>query len=129
VGLDINLMVQNSRTINLLQYICGLGPRKGQALLKLLKQSNQRLENRTQLVTVCHLGPRVFINCSGFIKIDTSSLGDSTEAYVEVLDGSRVHPETYEWARKMAIDAMEYDDEETNPAGALVPARVSCISG
>ncbi|EDV92238.1 GH24153 [Drosophila grimshawi] len=119
VGLDINLMVQNSRTVNLLQYICGLGPRKGQALLKLLKQSNQRLENRTQLVTVCHLGPKVFINCSGFIKIDTSSLGDSTEAYVEVLDGSRVHPETYEWARKMAIDAMEYDDEETNPAGAL----------
>ncbi|KAH8387846.1 hypothetical protein KR093_009870 [Drosophila rubida] len=119
VGLDINMMVQNSRTVNLLQYICGLGPRKGQALLKLLKQSNQRLENRTQLVTVCHLGPKVFINCSGFIKIDTSSLGDSTEAYVEVLDGSRVHPETYEWARKMAIDAMEYDDEETNPAGAL----------
>lgn len=119
VGLDINLMVQNSRTVNLLQYTCGLGPRKGQALLKLLKQSNQRLENRTQLVTVCHLGPKVFINCSGFIKIDTSSLGDSTEAYVEVLDGSRVHPETYEWARKMAIDAMEYDDEETNPAGAL----------
>ncbi|XP_068143543.1 transcription elongation factor SPT6 [Drosophila tropicalis] len=119
VGLDINMMVQNSRTVNLLQYTCGLGPRKGQALLKLLKQSNQRLENRTQLVTVCHLGPKVFINCSGFIKIDTSSLGDSTEAYVEVLDGSRVHPETYEWARKMAIDAMEYDDEETNPAGAL----------
>jgi transcription elongation factor SPT6 len=38
---------------------------------------------------------------------------------VEVLDGSRVHPETYEWARKMAVDALEYDDEETNPAGAL----------
>ncbi|EDW74366.1 uncharacterized protein Dwil_GK21875 [Drosophila willistoni] len=119
VGLDVNVMIQNSRSVNLLQYICGLGPRKGQALLKLLKQSNQRLENRTQLVTVCHLGPKVFINCSGFIKIDTSILGDSTEAYVEVLDGSRVHPETYEWARKMANDAMEYDDEETNPAGAL----------
>ncbi|XP_004536739.1 transcription elongation factor SPT6 [Ceratitis capitata] len=119
VGLDINLTVQNSYTQNLVQFICGLGPRKGQALIKLLKQSNQRLENRTQLVTLCHLGPKVFINCSGFIKIDTSSLGDSTEAYVEVLDGSRIHPETYEWARKMAIDAMEYDDEEANPAGAL----------
>ncbi|XP_058983159.1 transcription elongation factor SPT6-like [Musca domestica] len=70
-------------------------------------------------MTLCHLGPKVFINCSGFIKIDTSSLGDSTEAYVEVLDGSRVHPEKYEWARKMAIDAMEYDDEESNSAGAL----------
>jgi transcriptional accessory protein Tex/SPT6 len=43
----------------------------------------------------------------------------STEAYVEVLDGTRVHPETYEWARKMAVDALEYDDEDANPAGAL----------
>lgn len=45
----------------------------------------------------------------------------STEAYVEVLDGSRVHPEYYEWARKMAVDALEYDDtaEDANPAGAL----------
>ena len=43
----------------------------------------------------------------------------STEAYIEVLDGSRVHPETYEWARKMAVDALEYDDtaEDANPAG------------
>ncbi|XP_053682343.1 transcription elongation factor SPT6 isoform X2 [Sabethes cyaneus] len=119
VGLDVNLTVQNSLTVNLVQFICGLGPRKGLALIKVLKQTNQRLENRTQLVTVCHMGPKVFINCSGFIKIDTSSLGDSTEAYVEVLDGSRVHPETYEWARKMAVDALEYDDEEANPAGAL----------
>lgn len=119
VGVDINLAVQNSLTVNLLQFICGLGPRKGQNLLKILKQTNQRLENRTQLVTLCHMGPKVFINCSGFIKIDTNSLGDSTEAYVEVLDGSRVHPETYEWARKMAVDALEYDDEEANPAGAL----------
>lgn len=119
VGVDVNLAVQNPLTINLVQYICGLGPRKGQALIKILKQTNQRLENRTQLVTACHMGPKVFINCSGFIKIDTNSLGDSTEAYVEVLDGSRVHPETYEWARKMAVDALEYDDDGANPAGAL----------
>lgn len=119
VGVDINLSVQSSLTSNLVQFICGLGARKGQALIKVLKQTNQRLENRTQLVTACHMGPKVFINCSGFIKIDTNSLGDSTEAYVEVLDGSRVHPETYEWARKMAVDALEYDDEDANPAGAL----------
>lgn len=61
----------------------------------------------------------MFVNCAGFIKIDTNSLGDSTESYVEVLDGSRVHPETYEWARKMAVDALEYDDEDANPAGAV----------
>ncbi|XP_071442779.1 transcription elongation factor SPT6 isoform X2 [Hetaerina americana] len=119
VGVDINIAVQLPYTANLVQFVCGLGPRKGQALLKALKQTNQRLENRSQLITVCHMGPKAFINCSGFIKIDTNSLGDSTEAYVEVLDGSRVHPETYEWARKMAVDALEYDDEDANPAGAL----------
>ncbi|KOX79279.1 Transcription elongation factor SPT6 [Melipona quadrifasciata] len=119
VGVDVNKAVQQAYCGNLVQFVCGLGPRKGQALIKMLKQTNQRLENRTQLVTSCHMGPKVFINCAGFIKIDTNSLGDSTEAYVEVLDGSRVHPETYEWARKMAVDALEYDDEDANPAGAL----------
>lgn len=119
VGVDINKAVQQTYFSNVVQFVCGLGPRKGQALLKVLKQTSQRLENRTQLVTICHMGPKVFINCAGFIKIDTNSLGDSTEAYVEVLDGSRVHPETYEWARKMAVDALEYDDEDANPAGAL----------
>lgn len=45
-------------------------------LFQILKQNNTRLENRTQLVTMCHMGPKVFINCAGFIKIDTASLGD-----------------------------------------------------
>jgi transcription elongation factor SPT6 len=43
----------------------------------------------------------------------------STEAYVEVLDGTRVHPEAYEWARIMAVDALEYDDEDANHVAAL----------
>ena len=34
-----------------------------------------RLENRQQLVTSCHMGPKVFINCAGFVKIDTTALG------------------------------------------------------
>uniref|UniRef100_A0A4W4EHK9 Transcription elongation factor spt6 n=1 Tax=Electrophorus electricus TaxID=8005 RepID=A0A4W4EHK9_ELEEL len=121
VGVDVNRAIAHPYTQSLVQYVCGLGPRKGSHLLKILKQNNTRLENRTQLVTMCHMGPKVFINCAGFIKIDTASLGDSTDSYIEVLDGSRVHPETYEWARKMAVDALEYDEsaEDANPAGAL----------
>lgn len=66
------------------------------------------------------MGPKVFVNCAGFIKIDTNAMADA-DAYVEVLDGSRVHPEMYEWARKMAVDALDYDDdnEVENPAAAL----------
>ena len=30
--------------------------------------------------------------------------------YIEVLDSTRIHPETYVWARKMAVDALEYDE-------------------
>lgn len=56
------------------------------------------------------MGPKVFLNCAGFIKIDTTALNETTGNYLEVLDGSRVHPETYEWARKMAVDALEYDE-------------------
>lgn len=37
------------------------------------------------------------MNCAGFIKIDTSRVAERTDAYIELLDGSRVHPETYEW--------------------------------
>ena len=38
------------------------------------------------------------------------SISDSDNTYIEVLDSTRVHPETYEWARKMAVDALEYDE-------------------
>ena len=31
---------------------------------------------------------------------------------VQLLDSTRIHPETYIWATKMAIDALEYDDDE-----------------
>nr|XP_018907506.1 PREDICTED: transcription elongation factor SPT6-like [Bemisia tabaci] len=119
VGVDINETVQQVYASNLVQFVCGLGPRKAAALLKLLKQTNQQLENRTQLVTSCHMGPKVFTNCAGFIKIDITSLGDSTDPYVEVLDGSRIHPERYEWAQKMAADALKYEDNHANPAFAL----------
>lgn len=109
VGVDVNKAIAHPHTQSLVQYVCGLGPRKGSHLLKvcchqfpqshlkvslhiscsnnhfvfvqILKQNNTRLENRTQLVTMCHMGPKVFINCAGFIKIDTASLGDRLVPY------------------------------------------------
>lgn len=121
VGVDFNRAIQFPHTSNLVQFVCGLGPRKALYYLKTLKTANQQLESRTQLVVKYNMGAKLFINCSGFIKIDTTTLIDSTETYIEVLDGSRVHPEAYEWARKMAVDALEYDDtsDDVNPAGAL----------
>ena len=61
---------------------------------------------------------RFFSLILGFIRINTAALGDS-DTYVEVLDGSRIHPEAYDWAKKMAVDALEMDEDEGNPANAL----------
>ncbi|GMS90041.1 hypothetical protein PENTCL1PPCAC_12216, partial [Pristionchus entomophagus] len=118
VGVDINKCVEFSHHSGLLQFVCGLGPRKASYLLKTIRQNSSCLESRTKLVTLCKIGPKVFMNCSGFIKIDTMRISERTDAYVEILDGSRVHPETYEWARKMAVDALEVDDT-TDPTAAL----------
>ena len=55
------------------------------------------------------MGLQVFLNCAGFIKITNSDLNDK----YDLLDGTRIHPETYDWARKMAVDALE-DEEVSN---------------
>ena len=122
VGVDVNRALAHPHTSSLVQFIAGFGPRKAAAFLRTLKKlPAQCLESRTQLIMNCKFGAKVFINCAGFIKIDTNQLSDTpTETYIEVLDSTRVHPEAYEWARKMAVDALEYDDENgANPSSAL----------
>lgn len=89
------------------------------------------VNNRLSLVTKCMLGRRVFINCAGFIKLDVDRIAKEIDEdenehdsqsneddanYTEILDSTRIHPETYEWARKMAVDALDFDEENTDAA-------------
>lgn len=89
------------------------------------------VNNRLSLVTKCTLGRRVFINCAGFIKFDVDRIAKEIDEdenehdsqsneddtnYTEILDSTRIHPETYEWARKMAVDALDFDEENTDAA-------------
>lgn len=106
----MNRCLEYPHTSGLLQFVCGLGPRKASNLLKYFTQKENLLASRSKLVNSYHMGPKVFINCCGFIKIDTAKVTERTDDYVEILDGSRVHPETYEWARKMAVDALEMEE-------------------
>jgi transcription elongation factor SPT6 len=73
VGVDINECVAHPHMSNLVQFVGGLGPRKGAALLKTLRQlkSSQRLENRSQLVIQCHMGSKVcFLERSKVLRSD-----------------------------------------------------------
>ncbi|CAH8839646.1 unnamed protein product [Trichobilharzia szidati] len=120
VGVDVNRCLAHPHTAGVIQFISGLGPRKGLHMLKILKHKKTHLTNRMQLVTMIEFGPRVVINCAGFIKIDTTSVRDLDADDVDLLDSTRVHPESYDLAKKMAVDALEYDDtEECDPTVAL----------
>jgi transcription elongation factor SPT6 len=109
VGVDINAIVDMPFRSGPLQFVSGLGRRKATTIIQAIKNTNQHLEGRARLIQVANLGPKVFMNCAGFIIVDPSRIEDS-EVYIEVLDGSRVHPESYEVARKMAADALEVDE-------------------
>ena len=69
VGVDINKALTHSHTANLLQFVCGLGPRKAQFIIRTLKTNKQNLENRSQLVHICQMGPKVFMNSAGIFLV------------------------------------------------------------
>jgi hypothetical protein len=127
----LNFFLINLKIIILIK----IGPRKAQHIIKVLRhQRSQQASTLTQdkqistypvavnrlfLVTKCTLGRRVFINCAGFIKFDVDSIckevdeNENDESkYTEILDSTRIHPETYDWARKMAVDALDIEETE-----------------
>ena len=125
VGVDINSCLKYEHKSCLLNYIPGLGPRKASAILKKLQQDGSILENRSQLITICEVGPTVFLNCAAFIKVDVNYIREKgSGSYIEDLDASRVHPETYDWAKKMAVDALEYDDTIENFDSTVAVQRI-----
>lgn len=119
VGVDLNRCLKYPHTSDVLQFVCGLGPRKAASLIKFFKKEELQLENRTQLVLTYKMGKNVYANCVGFIKINTDMMADS-QAYIEILDSTRIHPEAYDWARKMAVDALDSEDApDLEPTTAL----------
>ena len=91
VGVDISYCIEHPHTESLIPFVCGFGPRKASSLLKVhtctctsfifgnyinvsycfqtIRQESIQILNRSQLVTQCSIGPQVFINCAGFIKV------------------------------------------------------------
>jgi transcription elongation factor SPT6 len=135
-GVDINRAVIDAYYQHLLPYVCGLGPRKAQVLVKkiaaMVRQTYFRFPhvlriisqggnvvNREQFVKAGLLTRNVFVNAVAFLRItadtDTKSSKNRHNEDADVadpLDNTRIHPEDYDLARKMAIDALELDEED-----------------
>jgi transcription elongation factor SPT6 len=130
VGVDINRAVSDPYHQLLLPYIAGIGPRKSlnwfvggfplltQAPANMHEQGGT-LVNRDQFIKNGLLTTQVYMNAAGFLRIrQDPELRDIRKHNVsevgDPLDDTRVHPEDYELARKMATDALELDDEDVH---------------
>jgi transcription elongation factor SPT6 len=118
VGADINRAVADPYYQHLLPFVCGLGPRKAQVLVKKITSQGGTLVNRDQFIKGGLVTTKIFLNAAGFLRIiqdrDTKpgKYRPDDENAPDPLDDTRIHPEDYELARKMATDALELDEED-----------------
>lgn len=127
-GVDINEAVSDPYTAHLLPYVAGLGPRKATLVIKGINANGGAVNSRDELVgdpdvgKLQVLGPRVWNNCASFLFIEY----DTTNPQSDPLDNTRIHPEDYDLARKVAADALALDEEDVkaetdeNGVGAIV---------
>ncbi|KAF1965153.1 transcription elongation factor spt6 [Bimuria novae-zelandiae CBS 107.79] len=117
VGFNLIEGYDDAYLAKLLPYVCGLGPRKADRLIKAIQKNNDEIITRYDLIGVSEQNNRdikkamdttVFANCSSFLFLNY----DSSEESADYLDSTRIHPEDYELARKMVADAMNLDEED-----------------
>ncbi|KAJ1913608.1 Transcription elongation factor spt6, partial [Tieghemiomyces parasiticus] len=114
VGVDVNRAVQFPHLAATLPYVAGLGPRKVASVLKRLEVvAGGRLDSRAALIINQVVTRVIFMNCASFLRV--------VPCTYDVLDDTRIHPEDYALARKMATDALEVEvedeaDDDDNPS-------------
>ncbi|KAI6132188.1 SH2 domain-containing protein [Pisolithus croceorrhizus] len=120
VGVEINRAVTDSYYQHLLPLVCGLGPRKAHALVRKIATLGGNLVNRDQFIKSSLLTTKIFLNAAGFLRIPRDSdvkpakNRHADDDGPDPLDATRIHPEDYELARKMATDALELDEEDVH---------------
>ena len=112
IGVEIDYAPSDNGIANLLPYVAGLGPRKAQQMLKVININGGNITSREDLLglnqAVKAADFKVWSNAASFLKVEY----EPTEQNSEYLDSTRIHPEDYDIARKMAADALELDEED-----------------
>jgi transcription elongation factor SPT6 len=119
VGIDLPEAYDDPYLSKLLPYVCGLGPRKADRLVKAIQANGDEIGSRFNLLGVNTsetdhrelkpaMGPKVFQNAASFLYLEFDPHNEASD----YLDNTRVHPEDYDLARKMVADAMNMDEED-----------------
>lgn len=101
VGVDLN-----TASSSLLQYVAGIKKTVANNIIA-YRESNGRFLTRKELLKVKGLGPKVFEQCAGFLRVPESK---------EFLDGTAVHPESYKIAGEV-LEALGYTPADLNQGG------------
>ena len=101
VGVDLN-----TASASLLEYVSGINKALAKNIVA-YREENGAFKNRKQLLKVAKLGPKAFEQCAGFMRITGGE---------NPLDGTSVHPESYESARKL-LTRLGYDLSELGQGG------------
>ncbi len=102
VGVDLN-----TASASLLEYISGISKVIAKNIVA-YREENGRFITRSQLLKVAKLGPKAYEQCAGFMRISGGK---------NPLDGTSVHPESYEAALKL-LNRLGYVPEDI-PNGKL----------
>ena len=86
VGVDLN-----TASAPLLEYVSGISKALAKNIVA-YREENGAFRSRRQLLKVAKLGPKAFEQCAGFMRIQGGE---------NPLDGTSVHPESYEAAGKL----------------------------
>lgn len=96
VGVDLN-----TASASLLEYISGISKVIAKNIVA-YREENGRFLTRAQLLKVAKLGPKAYEQCAGFMRIADGK---------NPLDGTSVHPESYDAARKL-LEKLGYTPED-----------------
>ncbi|XP_031382982.1 transcription elongation factor SPT6 homolog [Punica granatum] len=110
VGLDVNLAVSHEWLFAPLQFISGLGPRKAASLQRSLVRAGA-IYIRKDFLKVHQVGRKVFMNAAGFLRVRRSGLAANSSQFIDLMDDTRIHPESYGLAQELAKDLYDLNVE------------------
>ena len=101
VGVDLN-----TASASLLEYISGINKTIAKNIIA-YREENGAFTSRKELLKVSKLGPKAFLQCAGFMRIQDA---------MEPLDATSVHPESYDTAKRL-LEILGYSLEQGHFGG------------